>query len=79
MSKTIYSQNRDFLSARLIQAREEANLTQLQVAETNLISQSELSKIENGQRRIEFLVLLDLAKLYFKPVEFFIPPNDLQD
>lgn len=77
MSKTIYSQNRDFLSARLIQAREEAELTQLQVAETNLISQSELSKIENGQRRIEFLVLLDLAKLYSKPVEFFIPPNDL--
>ncbi len=77
MSKTIYSQNRDFLSACLIQAREEAGLTQLQVAETNLISQSELSKIENGQRRIEFLVLLDLAKLYSKPVEFFIPPNDL--
>ena len=77
MPKTIYSQNRDFLSARLIQAREEAGLTQLQVAETNLISQSELSKIENGQRRIEFLVQLDLAKLYSKPVEFFIPPNDL--
>lgn len=77
MSKTIYSQNRDFLSARLIQAREEAKLTQLQVAETYLISQSELSKIENGQRRIEFLVLLDLAKLYSKPVEFFIPPNNL--
>jgi len=77
MSKTIYSQNRDFLSACLIQAREEAGLTQLQVAETNLISQSELSKIENGQRRIEFLVLLDLAKLYSKTVEFSIPPNDL--
>ena len=77
MSKTIYSQNRDFLSARLIQAREEANLTQLQVAETKLISQSELSKIENGQRRIEFLVLLDLVKLYSKPIEFFVPPNNL--
>lgn len=77
MSKTIYSQNRDFLSTRLVQSRVEAKLTQLQVAETNLISQSELSKIENGQRRIEFLVLLDLAKLYSKPIEFFIPPNDL--
>ena len=77
MSKTIYSQNRDFLSARLIQAREEAGLTQLQVAETNLISQSELSKIENGQRRFEFLALLDLANLYSKPIEFFIPSNNL--
>lgn len=75
MSKTIYSQKRDFLSARLIQARVEADLTQFQVAETKLISQSELSKIENGQRRVEFLVLLDLAKLYSKPIEFFIPPK----
>ena len=77
MSKTIYSQTRDFLSAHLTQAREEAGLTQLQVAETNLISQSELSKIENGQRRVEFLVLLDLANLYSKPIEFFIPSNNL--
>lgn len=77
MPKSIYSQKRDFLSAQLIQAREEAGLTQFQVAETNLISQSELSKIENGQRRIEFLVLLDLAKLYSKPIEFFIPPETL--
>lgn len=77
MPKSIYSDKRDFLSARLIQAREEAKLTQFQVAETNLISQSELSKIENGQRRVEFLILLDLAKLYSKPVEFFIPPENL--
>ena len=59
MPKSIYSQNRDFISARLIQAREESGLTQLSVAETEIISQSELSKIENGQRRVEFLVLLD--------------------
>ena len=76
MSKTIYSQNRDFLSQRLIKAREESGLTQSQVAETNLISQSELSKIENGQRRVEFLVLLDLATLYSKPIEYFIPPDN---
>ncbi len=77
MSKTIYSQNRKFLSTRLIQAREEAGLTQFQVAETEIVSQSELSKIENGQRRIEFLVLLNLAKLYAKSIEFFIPPERL--
>jgi transcriptional regulator with XRE-family HTH domain len=75
MPKSIYSQKRDFISARLIQAREESGLTQSQIAETKIISQSELSKIENGQRRVEFLVLLDLAKLYSKPIEFFIPPE----
>lgn len=77
MSKSIYSKKRDFLSNRLIQAREEAKFTQLDVAETNLISQSELSKIENGQRRVEFLVLLDLARLYSKPIKYFIPPENL--
>ena len=76
MSKTIYSQKRDFLSARLIKARVEAGFTQSQVAATNLISQTELSKIETGQRRIEFLVLVDLAKFYSTPIEYFIPPDN---
>jgi transcriptional regulator with XRE-family HTH domain len=76
MTKTIYSQRRKFLSARLIEARETAQLTQIQVAESGIISQTELSKIENGQRRVEFLLLLDLAELYSKPIEFFIPPKE---
>jgi transcriptional regulator with XRE-family HTH domain len=75
--KTIYSKKRKFLSLRLIEARENAGLTQSQVANTKLISQSELSKIENGQRRIEFLVLLTLAELYKKEITFFIPPTNL--
>lgn len=76
MTKTIYSKKRKFLSARLVQARETSGLTQSQVAETGIISQTELSKIENGQRRVEFLLILDLAKLYSQPIEFFIPPKE---
>ncbi|SFF16647.1 helix-turn-helix domain-containing protein [Thermoflexibacter ruber] len=76
MAKTIYSKRRNFLSARLIQARETAGLTQTQFAEAGIISQTELSKIENGQRRVEFLLLLDLAELYAQPIEFFIPPQE---
>jgi transcriptional regulator with XRE-family HTH domain len=76
MAKTIYSKKRSFLSARLIEARENAGLTQLQVAQSNIISQTELSKIENGQRRVEFLLLLDLAELYSQPIEFFTPPKE---
>jgi transcriptional regulator with XRE-family HTH domain len=76
MAKTIYSQRHKFLSARLIEAREIAGLTQMQVAESGIISQTELSKIENGQRRVEFLLLLDLAELYAQPIGFFAPPKE---
>lgn len=73
MSKHIYTDHRSELSARLIEARETANLTQKQVADSGVISQSELSKIENGQRKVEFLTLLELAELYERDVAFFIP------
>ncbi|TAE73824.1 MAG: XRE family transcriptional regulator [Bacteroidetes bacterium] len=76
MAKTIYSKRRNFLSARLIEARETTGLTQAQVAESGIISQTELSKIENGQRRVEFLLLLDLAELYSQKIEFFVPPKE---
>lgn len=57
----------------IIKAREEANLTQKQVCETGIVSQSELSKIENGMRKLDFLTLLHLSKLYNKDLEFFNP------
>jgi transcriptional regulator with XRE-family HTH domain len=75
MAKTIYSKKHTVLCAKLIEAREIAGLTQIEVSQNGIVSQTELSKIENGQRRIEFLLLLDLAKLYSQPIEFFIPPN----
>ena len=77
MAKTIYTKRRNVLSQKLIEAREAANLTQQQVGKTGLISQSELSKIENGQRKVEFLILLDLAELYQQGIAFFVPKNDL--
>lgn len=73
MKKTIYTERRKFLSARLIEARENAGLSQQEVAKTEIISQSEISKIENGQRRVEFLLLIELAKLYSKSLDFFMP------
>lgn len=77
MIKTIYSNKRNYLSRQLIKAREEAMLTQLQVANSGVVSQSELSKIENGQRKVEFLLLLELAKFYSKKIDFFIPPDNI--
>ena len=76
MKKTIYTQRRNRLSEQMINAREEAGLSQQQVAQTQIVSQSELSKLETGQRRVEFLLLLDLAKLYAKNIDFFIPNEE---
>ena len=50
MAKTLYTPDRQAQSARLIEARENAGLTQKQVEESIGVSQSELSKIEKGQK-----------------------------
>lgn len=73
MAKVSYTQDRKSLCALLVQAREEATLTQKQVSDTGIVSQSEISKIENGQRKVEHVVLLKLAELYGKNINFFIP------
>jgi transcriptional regulator with XRE-family HTH domain len=71
--KTSYTQDRRLLCSLLVKAREEANMTQKQVSDTGIVSQSEISKIENGQRKVEFIVLLKLAELYDKKINFFNP------
>lgn len=73
MTKVSYTQDRRMLCALLVQAREEANLTQKQVSDTGVVSQSEISKIENGQRKVEHVVLLKLAELYGKNINYFTP------
>ena len=55
----------------LKQARNDARLTQAQVARKLSKPQSFVSKFESGERRIDFVELQYLAKLYRKPVSFF--------
>lgn len=76
MNRNDYSRKRRYLSSKLIEARENTGLSQKQVADSKIVSQSELSKIENGARRVDFLILLELAKLYSQPITFFIPDNE---
>ena len=61
------------LIARLVQAREEAGMTQRQVSAALGMSHSFLSKCETGDRRVDVMELLQLAKLYGKPVQYFFP------
>ncbi len=57
--------------ARLREARRQAGLTQEEAARRLGKPQSFLSKCESGERRVDFVELLALAKLYGVDVGFF--------
>jgi transcriptional regulator with XRE-family HTH domain len=57
---------------RLREAREEAGLTQVQAARALRRHQSFISKSESGERRVDVLELADFARVYGKPLEFFV-------
>lgn len=72
MKKTIYSQDHKDLVERLKQARIDAGLYQGQVAKLMGRTQSYVSKIESGQRRIDVVQLRSFAKIFKKSLNFFI-------
>jgi transcriptional regulator with XRE-family HTH domain len=57
---------------RLRQARVEAGLTQVEVANRLKRPQSFVSKIESGERRVDAVELSELAKVYRRPLDFFL-------
>jgi len=72
MPKTIYSKDHRYIVEKLKKARQEADLDQVGVARSLKKSQSYISKIESGQRRIDVIALKEFAKLYKKPLDFFV-------
>lgn len=72
MKKTIYSAGHKALVNRLIKAREEQGLKQEEVAKLLHRTQSYVSKIEAGQRRVDIIQLKEFAKIYKKDLDFFI-------
>jgi transcriptional regulator with XRE-family HTH domain len=72
MSKTIYSKEHKYIVKQLKKAREEAGLSQEQAAELLHKTQSYISKIESGQRKIDVVQLKEFAKIYKKSLDFFI-------
>ena len=62
---------RDFI-VRLIQARKDAGLTQVQVGKRLGKAHSFISKCELGERRVDFVELQQLAEIYGKEVSFFL-------
>ena len=57
---------------RLVQARKEAGLTQVQVAKRLGKAHSFISKCELGERRVDFVELQQLAQIYGKDLSFFV-------
>ncbi|TGJ98714.1 XRE family transcriptional regulator [Leptospira langatensis] len=71
MAKTIYTEEYKIFQRLLKKAREEAGLTQIEVAQELDAPQSFVSKIEAGDRRIDVIEFWRLARLYKKPYDFF--------
>lgn len=62
------------IANKLYQARTECRITQSQLQEENIISQSHLSKVENGEIMVSAILLWRLAQKYNKSLEFFFEP-----
>lgn len=71
MKKTIYSKDHRILIAKIKKAREESGLQQQDVARRLKRTQSYISKLESGQRRIDVVQLKALAKIYKKNFDYF--------
>ncbi len=69
--KTYQRAYRRFL-ARLVEARRQSGLTQVEVAKRLGRPHSFISKCELGERRVDFVELQQLAKIYRKDLSFFV-------
>ncbi len=72
MAATRRPEYRRFL-VRLRSAREGSGLTQVEVARRLGVPQSYVSKCESGERRVDVVELAEFARLYRRPVAFFVP------
>ena len=72
MPKAIYSKDHKYIVEQLKKARQDAGLEQAEVAKLLDRTQSHISKVESGQRRIDIVALKEFAKIYKKDISFFI-------
>ena len=72
MSSSLYSKEHKNIVEKLIKARREVGIDQVDVAKKLGRSQSYLSKIESGQRKIDVIQLKKIAKIYNKEINYFL-------
>ena len=63
----------EFFRQRLVDARQQARLTQSEVADRIGKPQSYVSKCESGERRVDVIELAELAAIYDRPLSWFVP------
>jgi transcriptional regulator with XRE-family HTH domain len=70
VTKSVFSIRYDRLTTLLVAARKKADLSQVEVAAKLRRPQSFISKYERGERRLDVVEFLDIAKaLRFDPCE----------
>lgn len=72
MTKAIYLKEYKQIAEKLKKARLESGLTQEEVAEKIKKPQSYISKVEQGEQRIDIIELQHFASLYKKDINFFV-------
>lgn len=69
---TIYTKEYKDVTQKLLKARNESGLRQIDVAKKLGKPQSYVSKIEKGERRMDIIELKILAKIYNKNINYFL-------
>ena len=72
VDKGVYRKEYQHMITKLRQARIESGFMQSQVAKKLGKPQSYVSKVEVGQRRLDPMELTQFAKIYKKPITYFI-------
>lgn len=72
MKKIIYSKEQKRLVGKLKKAREEAGFDQNKIAKKLGTTQSYISKLESGQRKIDAIQLKELSRIYKKDISYFL-------
>lgn len=72
MVKSIQTKEYAYFVERLKKARQEAGLTQVQVARKLKRPQSHVSNVESGQQRVDVVELQRFAKIYGKDITYFV-------
>lgn len=72
MTRSRQTKEYAYFVEKLQKAREEAGLTQVEVAKKLKRPQSHVSNVESGQQRVAVVELQNFAKIYNKDINYFI-------
>ena len=76
MAKTIRSSGHEALRVALIAARKAADLTQSELAKRLKCHQSFIARVESGERRIDVVELVVLARALEVPAQHFLDQTE---